>query len=90
MEKKPRFPPRTCPGDIILVYTGDKVPADARLLEAFNLKLEEAALTGESAPNKQNCSGNRRRHPTERPQKHAYAGTIWLTDAPKPLSPLRV
>jgi P-type Ca2+ transporter type 2C len=38
------------PGDIILLYTGDKVPADARILEAFNLKLDEAALTGESAP----------------------------------------
>ncbi len=38
------------PGDIILLYTGDKVPADARLLEAHNLKVDEAALTGESAP----------------------------------------
>jgi P-type Ca2+ transporter type 2C len=38
------------PGDIILLYTGDKVPADSRLLEAFNLKVDEAALTGESAP----------------------------------------
>jgi Ca2+-transporting ATPase len=38
------------PGDIILVFTGDKIPADARLLEAHNLKIEEAALTGESAP----------------------------------------
>ena len=38
------------PGDIILLYTGDKVPADGRLLEAHNLKVEEAALTGESAP----------------------------------------
>jgi len=37
------------PGDIMLLYTGDKVPADARLLEAHNLKVEEAALTGESA-----------------------------------------
>ena len=36
------------PGDIILLYTGDKVPADARLIEAHNLKVEEAALTGES------------------------------------------
>jgi Ca2+-transporting ATPase len=37
-------------GDIILLYTGDKVAADARLLEAHNLKVDEAALTGESAP----------------------------------------
>jgi Ca2+-transporting ATPase len=38
------------PGDIILLYTGDKVPADARLLEAFTMKTDEAPLTGESAP----------------------------------------
>jgi Ca2+-transporting ATPase len=38
------------PGDIIFLYTGDKVPADSRILEAFNLKIDEAALTGESAP----------------------------------------
>ncbi len=38
------------PGDIVLIYTGDKVPADARLLEAFNLKVDEASLTGESSP----------------------------------------
>ncbi len=38
------------PGDIILLYTGDKVPADSRILESFNFKVDEAALTGESAP----------------------------------------
>jgi Ca2+-transporting ATPase len=38
------------PGDIILLWAGDKVPADARLLEAINLQIEEATLTGESAP----------------------------------------
>ncbi|MCJ7425267.1 cation-translocating P-type ATPase [Candidatus Bathyarchaeota archaeon] len=38
------------PGDIILLYTGDKVPADARLTEAVNLKVDEASLTGESSP----------------------------------------
>jgi len=38
------------PGDIILLYTGDKVPADSRLIEAINLKADEAPLTGESTP----------------------------------------
>lgn len=38
------------PGDIILLRVGDRVPADARLLEAVNLKAEEAPLTGESVP----------------------------------------
>lgn len=38
------------PGDIILLKTGDRVPADARLIEAVNLKVEEASLTGESVP----------------------------------------
>ena len=38
------------PGDVILVHTGDKIPADARLLEAINLQIEEASLTGESVP----------------------------------------
>jgi P-type Ca2+ transporter type 2C len=37
------------PGDIILLYTGDKVPTDGRLLEAFTMKTDEASLTGESS-----------------------------------------
>ncbi|MDI6740347.1 MAG: cation-translocating P-type ATPase [Candidatus Edwardsbacteria bacterium] len=38
------------PGDVILLRTGDKIPADVRLIEAVNLQIEEAALTGESVP----------------------------------------
>ena len=38
------------PGDIIFLETGDKVPADARLLEIVNLAAQESSLTGESIP----------------------------------------
>ncbi|MDH4264887.1 MAG: cation-translocating P-type ATPase [Deltaproteobacteria bacterium] len=38
------------PGDILLLEAGDKIPADARLIEAHSLKCDEAPLTGESVP----------------------------------------
>jgi len=38
------------PGDIVLLEAGNYVPADVRLVEAVNLRVEEAALTGESVP----------------------------------------
>ncbi|MBW2982894.1 calcium-translocating P-type ATPase, SERCA-type [Candidatus Woesearchaeota archaeon] len=38
------------PGDVIVLESGSKIPADARLLEAVNLQVEEGALTGESVP----------------------------------------
>jgi magnesium-transporting ATPase (P-type) len=38
------------PGDIVLLESGDKIPADLRLIEAKNFRSEEAALTGESVP----------------------------------------
>jgi P-type Ca2+ transporter type 2C len=38
------------PGDVILLRAGDRVPADARVIEAVNLQADEAALTGESLP----------------------------------------
>jgi Ca2+-transporting ATPase len=49
--KEKKIPARELvPGDIILLRAGDKVPADARLVQLFNLQVEEAALTGESLP----------------------------------------
>ncbi len=43
-------------GDIIILETGDKVPADSRLIEVFNLQTQEAALTGESQAVKKNTN----------------------------------
>ena len=38
------------PGDVVILDTGDYIPADCRIVEAINLKVQEASLTGESVP----------------------------------------
>jgi P-type Ca2+ transporter type 2C len=64
------------PGDLILLATGDKVPADVRLVEAVNLQTVEAALTGESAPvEKHTRPLEDERLPTGDRKNLAYAGT---------------
>ncbi len=46
-----QVPARTVvPGDIVLLSAGNRIPADVRLLESFNLRVEESSLTGESLP----------------------------------------
>ncbi len=65
------------PGDIILLATGDKVPADVRLTEAVNLQTVEAALTGESAPvEKHTRPLEDDQLPTGDRTNMAYAGTM--------------
>ncbi len=48
---------RLVPGDVIVLATGDKIAADARLMEAVNLEMNEASLTGESNPVSKTASG---------------------------------
>ncbi len=65
------------PGDIILLATGNKVPADVRLVEAINLQTVEAPLTGESAPvQKHTRQLQDERLPTGDRKNLAYAGTV--------------
>ena len=48
--------PELVPGDIVFLEAGYYVPADVRLIEAVNLRVEEAALTGESVPVQKNAA----------------------------------
>ena len=49
-EKRRVLSSELVPGDIVFVTEGDKVPADIRLLEAHNVRVDESAFTGESVP----------------------------------------
>jgi Ca2+-transporting ATPase len=64
------------PGDIILLYTGDKVPADGRLIEVHNLKVEEAALTGESSPTDKHTATLPEQTQLNDKNNMVFAGTI--------------
>jgi Ca2+-transporting ATPase len=64
------------PGDILLLESGDKIPADARLLEARSLDCHEAALTGESLPVRKETSALPRDVPVGDRKNMIFAGTI--------------
>lgn len=64
------------PGDIVLLEAGDRVPADIRLLQAFNLETSEASLTGESAPVKKDPAPLKQAVGLGDTRNLVYAGTV--------------
>lgn len=63
-------------GDIVMLAAGDKVPADGRVLEAYNLESNESALTGESAPVEKNAESMDMETPLASRSNMVYSGTI--------------
>ncbi|MBR0680001.1 HAD-IC family P-type ATPase [Roseomonas eburnea] len=64
------------PGDIVLLEAGDRVPADLRLLEAAALRVEEAALTGESVPVEKSAAPVTAEAPLAERAGMAFTGTL--------------
>ncbi len=62
------------PGDVVLIEAGDRVPADLRLIRARNLKLDEAALTGESVPVDKSVEAVAAARRSRRPQQPGLFG----------------
>ena len=67
------------PGDIIEIRAGERVPADARIFTARSLKVQEAALTGESDDNEKNGLVLNKRTSVSRRRNMLYMGTL-VTD----------
>ncbi|HIK02631.1 TPA: cation-translocating P-type ATPase [archaeon] len=75
-EKKVINSEELVPGDIILLETGDRVPADARIIDLFNLQIDEAALTGESVPVAKKIEKIAKETPVADRKNLVYSGTI--------------
>src|SRR6266568_7540086 len=65
-------------GDVLVLAEGDRVPADAALLESAHLEVDEALLTGESVPVRKRVAGQRPQdaRPGGDDQPFVYAGTL--------------
>jgi plasma-membrane calcium-translocating P-type ATPase len=75
--QKLRVPSRELvPGDVVLLSSGDKVPADLRLLSVRNLQVDESALTGESVPVEKRLGSLPEETSLADRQNMAYAGSF--------------
>lgn len=63
------------PGDVLLLSVGDRVPADCRLLEEFNLKADESVLTGESVPVSKSTDAAKNDVPVAERHSMLFSGT---------------
>lgn len=64
------------PGDVIRISQGDRIPADARLLYANNLEVDESILTGESLPTAKSAEGVAGTAPISERASMVYSGTL--------------
>ncbi|MGE0082015.1 MAG: cation-transporting P-type ATPase [Thiohalomonadaceae bacterium] len=64
------------PGDVVILQSGDRVPADLRLFRSRELRIEEAALTGESVPVEKNTAAMDANAPIGDRLGMAYTGTL--------------
>ncbi|MBI5234913.1 MAG: cation-transporting P-type ATPase [Deltaproteobacteria bacterium] len=64
------------PGDVVLLQSGDKVPADMRLIQTRNVQIDESALTGESVPVEKKPEPLGRDTPLADRKNIAYASTL--------------
>lgn len=73
------------PGDVIQIEAGDKLPSDVRILEAFNLRTNEFALTGESTSQEKNSTPIHEKVVLADRNNMAYMGTIAATGSARVL-----
>jgi len=73
------------PGDVIILESGDRVPADARIISCRELQTNEAALTGESAPVKKTSSLIKKQTSLPERKNMLYTGTTILSGTAKAL-----